>query len=66
MEGVQEMPTDTWQAQFKLDGYGDVMTECRTKEIIYDGALSEAFMRKFVFTFDLASNSIWAKSVDSQ
>lgn len=63
-EGRQKAPAEKWQARFTLDGYGDVVTDFRTKEIIYDGALSEAFMSKFIFTFDLASNSIWAKSVE--
>jgi len=56
--------TDEWETRFSLDGYTDMVTDFRTKDIIYDGALSEAFMSELIFTFDLVSNSIWVKSVE--
>ena len=48
------------EAEFKLDGLSSHLVRYRTKNIIYDGALSEEFMREYIFTLDLSSNSIWA------
>ncbi len=52
--------SDPWQSTFAFQNLAPVSAEFRTKKIIYDGALSEAFLREWVFTFDLNQNSIWA------
>jgi hypothetical protein len=48
------------QAEFQIEGLPSHSVRYRTKNIIYDGALSEEFMREYIFTFDLSSNAIWA------
>ena len=48
------------EAEFSLEGLPSNLIRYRAKNIIYDGALSEEFMREYIFTFDLSSNSIWA------
>lgn len=53
--------SEVWESRFVLDHVQPVLTKFRTRNIIYDGALSEAFMRKWIFTFDLADNAVWAK-----
>ena len=50
---------DVWEHDLHLDGMPPVSTSFRTRDIIYDGALSEEFMRDWVFTFNLASNEVW-------
>ena len=52
--------SDVNQAEFQLDGLSSHPVRYRTKNIIYDGALSEEIMREYIFTFDLSSNAIWA------
>jgi hypothetical protein len=52
--------SDVNEAEFKLDGLPSHLVKYRAKKIIYDGALSESFMREYIFSFDLSSNSIWA------
>jgi hypothetical protein len=50
---------DTWEAELALDGLPPAQMLFRTEDIIYDGVLSEEYMRQWVFTFDLASNGVW-------
>ena len=52
--------SDKNEAEFKLEGLPSHLERYRAKNIIYDGALSQEFMREYVFTFDLSSNAIWA------
>ena len=52
--------SDINKGEFKLDGLSSHLVKYRAKNIIYDGALSEQFMREYIFTFDLSTNSIWA------
>ena len=52
--------SDINNGEFKLDGLSSHLVKYRAKNIIYDGALSEQFMREYIFTFDLSTNSIWA------
>lgn len=52
---------DTWEHVLHVDGMPPVVTTFRTSDIIYDGALSEKFMRDWLFTFDLASNEVWVR-----
>jgi hypothetical protein len=54
---------DIWKSNFIFSDLSSLSTRFRTKDIIYDGALSEEFMRDWIFTFDLSSNSVWASSV---
>ena len=51
--------SNVWESGLKLSNLSSVSTRFRTKEIIYDGALSEEFMSKWIFTFDISNNSIW-------
>ena len=50
----------TWEGGLTLEGLGGTLTGFRRRDIIYDGALSEDFLRHWVLTFDLAANGIWA------
>ena len=43
-----------------LDGLGGIRTGLRTRDIIYDGVLSEGFLHHLVLTIDLAANAVWA------
>jgi len=56
---------DTWEHVLHVDGMPPLDASFRTRDIIYDGALSEAFMREWLFTFDLASNAVWVKRASS-
>jgi hypothetical protein len=57
--------TSIWESEFTFKNFSTVLTQFRTKEIIYDGVLSEEFIRKWIFTFKLSTNSVWAKPVGS-
>jgi len=48
-----------WEHVLHVDGMPPVATSFRTRDIIYDGVLSEEFMREWLFSFDLASNEVW-------
>lgn len=61
--GDSIISSNIWESEFMLDGLSPVLTRFRTKDIIYDGALSEKFMREWIFTFDLASNAIWISPI---
>jgi hypothetical protein len=50
---------DVWEHVLHVDGMPPVATSFRTSDIIYDGVLSEEFMREWLFSFDLASNEVW-------
>jgi hypothetical protein len=50
---------DVWENLLHLDGMPPVAASFRTRDIIYDGVLSEEFMREWLFSFDLASNEVW-------
>jgi hypothetical protein len=52
-------PEDVWEHVLHLDGMPPVSTSFRTRDIIYDGVLSEEFMRGWLFSFDLSSNEVW-------
>lgn len=57
--------SDLWESEFAFSNSAALPAKFRTKEIIYDGVLSEAFMRKWVFTFDLMNNSVWALQLEA-
>ena len=54
---------ETWEAVLTLEGLPGIPTEFRTREIIYDGVLSEEFLRYWVLAFDLSTNGVWASAV---
>lgn len=56
---------DTWEHVLQEDGMPPLDASFRTRDIIHDSVLSEAFMRQWLFTFDLASNAVWVKRVSS-
>jgi hypothetical protein len=51
---------ETWDAELTLEGLPGIRTTFRTRDIIYDGVLSEEFLRQWILTFDLASSEVWA------
>ncbi len=51
---------ETWDAELTLDGLPGVPATFRTRDIIYDGVLSESFLRQWIFAFDLSVNQVWA------
>lgn len=51
---------DTWEAELVLEGLPGVRTTFRTRDIIYDGVLSEEFLRQWTLAFDLSANEVWA------
>jgi hypothetical protein len=55
--------SETWDAELTLDGLPGVPATFRTRDIIYDGVLSESFLRQWVFAFDLSVNQVWAARV---
>jgi hypothetical protein len=64
---LRAMPPNTegtWEADLKLEGLPAVPATFRTHDIIYDGVLSEAFLRQFILSFDLSANEIWAAPLD--
>jgi len=52
-------PEDVWEGVLHLDGIAPAATTFRTRDIIYDGVLSEEFMRDWLFSFNLTSNEVW-------
>lgn len=50
----------TWNAELALDGLPARPAEFRSVELIHDGVLSEAYLREWTLTFDLAHNRVWA------
>lgn len=48
------------EIEVALDGLEGVVVPARTADILYDGALSEAFLRRWILTFDLRSEAVWA------
>lgn len=64
--GDSTAPADTWKSEVKLGSLSAGLARVRTKEIIYDGALSEEFMRRWIFTFDLSENAVWVSPVTKQ
>ena len=58
--------TSTWESEFTFKNFLSSLTRFRTKEIIYDGVISEEFLRKWIFTFELYTNSVWIEPVASK
>jgi len=50
-------------ATLKIDGIPPTTGPLRVRELIHDGALSEAFLRAWVWTFQIASAEVWAAPV---
>ena len=57
--------TNIWESEFTLNNFSSSLTRFRAKEIIYDGVLSEEFMRKWIFTFELNTNSVWVTPIEN-
>jgi hypothetical protein len=53
-----------WESEFKFKNLSSELTRFRAKDIIYDGALSEEFIKKWIFTFDLFKNAVWISPVE--
>lgn len=47
-----------------LDGVAGIEVPARSADILYDGALSEGFIREWVLTFDLRAESVWASPAE--
>jgi hypothetical protein len=58
--------SNTWEAEFAFGNSASVPARFRTRKIIYDGALSEEFLREWVFTFDLINNSVWVLQLETE
>jgi hypothetical protein len=54
-----------WESELKLRNLSSVSTRFRTKDIIYDCALSEEYMKKWIFTFDISINAVWVSPVEN-
>lgn len=54
-----------WESGLTLEGAGPIRARFRTAQIIYDGLLSEEFLRQWTLTFDLAENRVWARPAGS-
>jgi hypothetical protein len=46
---------------FTIPGIGPTEVPVRVADILYDGALSESFLREWVWTFDPESAALWAR-----
>jgi hypothetical protein len=53
----------TWEARLTLEGLSGMPATFRTRDVIYDGVLSEAFLRQWVLAFDLSANEVWATHI---
>jgi Aspartyl protease len=62
MAGAHTLDEGTWQAPLTLNGLPGVAATYRTSDIIYDGALSEEFLRNWTLAFDLRGNAVWAEA----
>jgi hypothetical protein len=51
---------ETWEDTLVLDGLQGEPASFRAHDIIYDGVLSEEFMRRWVWSFDLERGRVWA------
>ncbi|MDP6387276.1 MAG: hypothetical protein QGI93_13855 [Planctomycetota bacterium] len=66
-DGVTKLPgqggtPDRWELEepIRVTGLPPVTTRIAVQEIIYDGNLGAAFVREFIFTFDIAQRKLWA------
>jgi len=57
---VGPLPREVEAATLKIDGLPPTTSPLRVRDLIHDGALSETFLRAWVWTFDLARSEIWA------
>ena len=58
--GTDTAAAGTWTATLTLEGLPGVRTTFRTRDIIYDGVLSEEFLRLWIVAFNLSANEVWA------
>ncbi|MDX1394023.1 MAG: aspartyl protease family protein [Gemmatimonadota bacterium] len=53
---------ETWEAELT---FGDLVfgpAAFRTRDLIYDGALSESVIRRWTWTFDLSQDAVWVEA----
>lgn len=56
--------SEVWESEFNFNNCDPITSRIRTEKLIYDGVISEEFMRKWIFTFDLGQNSVWCEKSD--
>jgi hypothetical protein len=54
------LPREVDAALLNIDGLPPAKSSLRVRDILYDGALSESFLRAWVWTFRLATGEVWA------
>jgi len=54
---------ETWDAELTLEGLPGARTTFRTRDLIYDGVLSEEFLRRWTLAIDLSGNAVWAAPI---
>lgn len=59
-------PGEVFEGRVQLNGLPSVTTSLRVRDIIYDGALSEEFLRLWILTVDLRSGEVWAQAASSR
>jgi hypothetical protein len=52
---------EPFQAEITVTGLEPAPAAARVRALIHDGALSEAFLRRWVWTFRLATGEVWAR-----
>lgn len=63
MAGAHGSDDATWEAPLTLDGVASVEATFRAKDIIYDGVLSEGFLRHWTIAFDFGGKAVWVERV---
>jgi len=64
--GVPADSGDVGEGAVQLEGLPPIAGRWRIVEMIYDGALSEEFLRAWVITLDLAAGQAWAAQAASR
>lgn len=54
------LPREIESAPFAIDGLPAGRLPVRVRDLIHDGALSESFLREWIWTIDLARREVWA------
>lgn len=55
---------ETFAVHLQIGAAAPVEVEARLRDIIYDGAINEATLRRFEVTFDLSAPRIWLRPVE--
>ena len=56
---------DVTKQEIEIAGVGAATVDVRLSDILYDGVINEALMRRYLITFDLAAERIWFSPNDS-